>query len=103
MTFLGYLLMYVEVRYAVRNNNINTVNQAWANLWPLFHSTQKTKYTFLSTFVTFTLKHTHQSVLDVLQNRLVSLRGFNNRHIGPDYLTEKINLMGRLVIQHIHK
>jgi hypothetical protein len=89
------LLTYVELRYAVRNNDVHTVNQIWRSMFPLFKATGKRNYAFLSVYVRFVLKHGHRSVVDVVNDRLVSLRGFGGHFIGPDTVTEKINLEGK--------
>ncbi len=86
---------YVQLRYAVRSNDIKTVNKIWRSTYPLFQATEKWKYAFLSIYVCFVTKLGHKSVRDVVNNRLVSLRGFSNYYIKPDCVTEKINLQGR--------
>jgi hypothetical protein len=93
--FVGYLLMYVQLRFAIRNNDIAIVNSIWQASWPLFKATNKNKYAFLSMYTTFVLKFGAQPLVSVLNNRLVSLKGYTNHFIGPDTVTEKINLVDR--------
>jgi len=92
---IGLLCTYVQLRYAVRENNVARVDKIWRALFPLFKATNKHRYSFLSIYTRFVVKHAHQSVKDVVSSRLVSLRGFANRHISGDTVTEKINLEGR--------
>jgi hypothetical protein len=63
----------------------------------LFQATNKTKYAFLSVYVRFVTKCAHPLIQDVVNNCLVSLHGDSNHHIGPDTVTEKINLETRSV------
>ena len=76
-------------------NDVPRVDKIWRATFPLFKATNKHKYSFLSIYSRFVVKHAHQSIKDVVQSRMVSLRGFVNWHIGPDTITEKINLEGR--------
>ena len=62
------MCMYAQLRYAVRNNDVATVNQIWRAAFPLFSATHKTKYAFLSIYVRFVTSCAHQSVLDVVNN-----------------------------------
>lgn len=105
--------MYAELRHNIRCNNINAVNDAWANVWPLFFSTNKvitckillkslkfidfyqTLYARLSLYAQHVLLHSHDAIKGALNKRLVSLRGEANRHFAADLLTEKANRCGR--------
>jgi len=100
VTLIGLLCTYAELRYAVRENNIQRVDKIWRAFLPVFRATNKTHYAFLSIYTRFVVKHAHQSIKDVLRTRLVSLRGLANHHIGPDCLTEKINHEGRYDISN---
>lgn len=97
MRLIGLLCTYVQLRYAVRENDINRVDKIWRSLYPLFSATNKVKYAFLSIYVCFVVKHAHQSIKDVVKTRMISIRGFPNHHMGPDHFTEKVNLQGRYV------
>ena len=86
---------YTELRYAVRANDVLQVDKIWQAMFPLFKATNKHKYSFLSIYSRFVVKYAHQSIKDVVQSCMVSLHGFANQYIGPDTITEKINLEGR--------
>jgi hypothetical protein len=53
------------------------------------------RYTILSYYVQYTLNYAHPKIIQMLDQRLLSLRGIPNRFIAPDMLTEKQNLSGR--------
>jgi hypothetical protein len=56
-------------------------------------------YSRLTLYVQHILAHAHESIRAALRHRLVSLSGNPNRHMGPDMVTEKQNLMGRYLFQ----
>jgi hypothetical protein len=91
------LCTYVQLHYAVRENDVKRVDKIWRSLFPLFKSTNKVKYAFLAIYVRFVVKHAHQSIKDIVKSRMISIRGFPNHHMGPDHFTEKVNLQGRYV------
>lgn len=94
---IGVLCKYVELRYVICNNDIKTVNCIWRQSFAIFHTTNKVKYAFLSIFVRFVTKYAHPAYHNILDNRLVALKGNANHHIEPDCVTEKINLEEKCV------
>jgi hypothetical protein len=90
--------MYSHLRYAVRNNDINVVNNIWISSWPLFISTNKSNYARLTFYFQYTIKYAHPTIVELLNKRLVSMYGLSNHFIAPDMVTEKQNLKGRYKI-----
>ena len=59
VTLIGLLCTYAELRYAVRENNIQRVDKIWRAFLPVFRATNKTHYAFLSIYTRFVVKHAH--------------------------------------------
>jgi hypothetical protein len=89
------VLSYGEFRHNVCANKIHAVNDMWLAAWLMFIATKKVWYARLSLYVQHVLHHAHPTIINVLNNRLVSLRGENNRYMGADLVIEKQNRYGR--------
>lgn len=95
LRFLSFCFLYANLRSAIRNNDIVFVNRVWCTIWPLFHATNKYMYARLTLYVQHVLANVHPALQHALQNRLISLKGESNHYIGPDLVTEIMNLYGR--------
>ena len=86
-------LPLLNLRHAVRSNNVAIINMMWIYMLNFFRATNKNHYAKMCVHVTFT----YYKLKDVLRDafdrrRTASLRGHNGRNVALDFLLERMNL-----------
>ena len=68
MYFLGCAMMYAQLRFAVREGNVDVVDQIWGVSWMIFHSTHKFMYARLTLYVQHVLANVHPGIINITCN-----------------------------------
>jgi hypothetical protein len=93
-TFLNFLfkfgLHYWGLRQAVRANDIHTVDAYWAYWLPLFICTNKNNYSKVCLQAMIVTKFAGKAVKQVLNQRLLNIKGLVGHYIAPDMACEKV-------------
>ena len=93
--FLQQMETYKMLKYAIKHADMGLIKRALAQCCLLFHGSDKSKYTFLSLYMTW-LTQTDAASKElqdaILVNGLVNLRGTDNSWFEMDRLNEFFNL-----------
>lgn len=93
--FLNQMETYRTLKYAIKHGDIGVIERSFARCCLIFNGSKKTKYAFLSLYMTW-LTHTkatsHQLRTALLANGLVNLRGKGDSWFEMDRLNEFLNL-----------
>jgi hypothetical protein len=93
--FLQQIETYKSLKHAIKHADVGIIQQVFARCCLLFHSSNKSKYAFLSLYMTW-LTHTGAAEDElqkaILANSLVNLRGTEDGWFEMDRLNEFFNL-----------
>lgn len=93
--FINQMETYRSLKHAIKHGDIGIIERIFPRCCLLFHGANKTKYGFLSLYMTW-LTHTkaasHQLRTALLANSLVNLRGTHDGWFEMDRLNEFLNL-----------
>ncbi len=99
--FLQQMETYKTLKYAIKHADVGLIKRALARCCLLFHGSNKSKYAFLSLYMT-RLTQTDAASKDlqdaILANGLVNLRGTNDGWFEMDRLNEFFNLQMKVLM-----
>jgi hypothetical protein len=99
--FLQQMETYKSLKYAIKHADIGLIKRVLARCCLLFHGSDKTKYAFLSLYMTW-LTQTDAATKElqdaILTNGLVNLRGTNDGWFEMDRLNEFFNLQMKVLM-----
>jgi hypothetical protein len=99
--FLQQMETYKTLKYAIKHADVGLIKRAMARCCLLFHGSDKSKYAFLSLYMTW-LTQTDAASKElqdaILANGLVNLRGANDSWFEMDRLNEFFNLQMKILM-----